>query len=412
MMHGTSGAAPLPPNGSPNDTRSVLLGSRVTTFELFFDLVYVITLTRVTAYMAHEHSGIGMLHGVLLLALVYFSWSAYAWLGNQARSDRGVVRLGMTLGMAGVFVVALTVPEAWDDAPGGLYGPLVLPCAYLFVRCVHLVIYARLARGDRGLRRQIAVSWPPVLAGSALLITGAVIGGWWQTVLYAAAIVVDWGGVYLTSRRGSWRIHSAAYFGERHQLFVIIAIGESLLAMAAGATDHPVSIPLLTAGILGVGAVAGLWWLYFDVVSLLVEHRLSETQGRTRLALAVNAYGYAHFPIVAGIVLTALGVEGVVAYADSSKGLGGFYAGALCGGAAVYLAGLLLFGHVSAGVWGPFRLAALLLVLAWLPAAVVLPPLAGLAGVVVLLAALAVTETWYYAELRRSVRPESQQIFE
>jgi hypothetical protein len=95
-----------------------------------------------------------------------------------------------------------------------------------------------------------------------------------------------------------------------------------------------------------------------------------------------------------------------VAYADSGKGLGGFYPGALCGGAATYLAGLLLFGRVSAGVWGPFRLAALCLLLAWLPAAVVLPPLAGLSGVVVLLAGVAACETWWYAELCRSVRPE------
>ncbi|GAB3003999.1 low temperature requirement protein A [Streptomyces pseudoechinosporeus] len=401
-MRNTGSAEHAPQAGA----RTVLVGSRVTTFELFFDLVYVITLTRVTQYMAQEHSGLGVLHGVLLLALVWFSWSAYAWLGNQARADLSVVRLGMTLAMAGVFVIALTVPEAWDDSPGGLYGPLVLPCAYLLVRSVHLVIYAHLARGDRGLLRQIAVSWPPVLTGSALLIVGAAIGGRWQTTLYAAAIVVDWGGVYLTSRRGSWRIHSAPYFTERHQLFVIIAIGESLIAMAAGATDRPIGVPLLAAGVLGVAAAAGLWWLYFDVVSLLVEHRLVETRGRARLSLAVNAYGYAHFPIAAGIVLTALGVEGVVAYADSGKGLGGFYAGVLCGGAATYLAGLLLFGRISAGVWGPFRLAALCLLLAWLPAAVVLPPLAGLSGVVVLLAAVAACETWWYAELRRSVRPE------
>ncbi|MEV6617135.1 low temperature requirement protein A [Streptomyces sp. NPDC051051] len=387
--------------------RALPVGSLVTTFELFFDLVYVITLTRVTAFMAHEHSGAGLLRGLLLLALVWFSWSAYAWLGNQARADTGAVRLGMSLAMAGVFVFALTVPETWHDAPGGLYGPVVLSCAYLVVRCVHLVLYGYLARGDIGLRRQVRVSWPPVLGGCALLIVGALIGGGWQTALFAAALVVDWGGVHLTSRRGSWRIHSAAYFTERHQLFVIIALGESLIAMGMGATDHPLSTPMLAAATLGVAAASGLWWLYFDVVSLLVEHRLDEARGQTRLTLAVNAFGYGHFPIVAGIVLTALGVEGVVAYADSGKGLGGFYASALCGGSAVYLAGLLLFGRLSVGVWGPFRLAAVCLLLAWLPAAMVLPPLAGLAGIVVVFAAVAVAEARRYGELRRNVRPNA-----
>ncbi|MET7775479.1 low temperature requirement protein A [Streptomyces mirabilis] len=129
----------------------------MTTFELFFDLVYVFALTQVTAYMAHAHTGAGVLQGMLLLALLWWSWSAYAWLGNQARVDLGIVRAGMGLAMVGVFVAALALPEAWHDAPGGLAGPLVLTGAYLFVRCVHLVVYGLLARGDRALRRQVAI---------------------------------------------------------------------------------------------------------------------------------------------------------------------------------------------------------------------------------------------------------------
>lgn len=390
--------------GPPGTAHAVLAGSRVTTFELFFDLVYVFTLTQVTAYMAHEHSGRGVLRGVLLLALVWISWSAYAWLGNQAQADPGVVRAGMTLAMAGVFVVALTVPEAWHDAPGGLNGPVVLACAYLFVRCVHLVLYGVLARGDHGLLRQITVSWPAVLGGSCLLIVGAVIGGWWQTALFAAAIATDWGGVYATSRRGNWRIRSASYFAERHELFMIIAIGESLLAMGAGAADHPISTPLLAAAVLGVAVALGLWWLYFDVATLVGEHQLSRTQGRDRLRLAVDAYGYAHFPIMAGIVLTAFGVEGVMAHADGGEALGGFYAWVLCGGAATYLAGLLLFGWTVLRQWSRFRLGGLFLLLGWSPAAAVLPPVAALASVVTVLAAVAAAETWWYAELRRRLR--------
>ncbi len=98
---------------------------RVTTFELFFDLVYVFAMTQVTGYMAHEHTALGVLQGLLLLAL-WWTWSAYAWLGNQARADEGLVRAGMAVAMAAIFVVALTIPEAWQDAPGGLSGPLVL----------------------------------------------------------------------------------------------------------------------------------------------------------------------------------------------------------------------------------------------------------------------------------------------
>ncbi|MFF8195075.1 low temperature requirement protein A [Streptomyces bobili] len=383
---------------------AVTVGHGVTTFELFFDLVYVFALTQVTEYMAHAHTAAGVLQGMLLLALLWWSWSAYAWLGNQARADLGIVRAGMGLAMAGVFVVALALPEAWHDLPGGLYGPLVLTCAYLFVRCVHLVVYGLLARGDRALRRQVAISWPPVLAGAALLLVGAAVGGSTQTALFAAAIVVDWGVVSATAWRGNWRIHSAEYFTERYQLFVIIAIGESLTALGVGAAEHPVSVSLLVAAVLGVAAALGLWWLYFDIVTHVVRRRLHEAGDPIRLALATSAYGIAHFPMVAGIVLTALGIEGVVSHADSGHGLGAFYAWVLCGGVAAYLVGLLVFGWIAVRVWGPYRLVALVLVLAWAPAATVLPPLASLAGAVSLLAALAGVETWRFSELRERVR--------
>ena len=141
--------------------RSTGEDDRVTTFELFFDLVYVFAATQVTGYMAHEHSGYGVVQGLLVLALLWWTWSAYAWLGNQARVDEGVLRVGMAVAMAAIFVVALTIPEAWQDAPGGLDGPLVLVGAYLLVRCVHLALYGVAAAGDRGLRRQLAITWGP-----------------------------------------------------------------------------------------------------------------------------------------------------------------------------------------------------------------------------------------------------------
>ncbi|MFE6822242.1 low temperature requirement protein A [Streptomyces sp. NPDC057690] len=379
-------------------------GHRVTTFELFFDLVYVFALTQVTKFMAHTHSGMGIVQGLLLLALLWWSWSAYAWLGNQARADLGIVRVGMGLAMVGVFAVALAVPEAWHDLPGGLNGPLVLAGAYLFVRCVHLVVYGLLARGDRELGRQVAVSWPPVLSGAGLLLAGAVVGGGTQTVLFAAAIAVDWGVVYSTSRRGSWRIHSAEYFSERYELFVIIAIGESLTALGVGAAELPVSLPLLAAAALGVGTATALWWLYFDVVTVVARRRLHQAERGTRLALAAGAYGVGHFPVIAGIVLTALGIEGVVGHADSAHGLGWFSALALCGGTALYLAGLLLFGRMAVNVWGPFRLVALVAVAAWTPVAAAVPPLASQAGVVAILAVLAAVETWWFAEIRNTMR--------
>jgi low temperature requirement protein LtrA len=369
----------------------------VTTFELFFDLVYVFAMTQVTGYILHAHDTLGVLQGLLVLALLWWTWCAYAWLGNQARADTGVVRAAMAVAMAALFVVALTVPEAWHDAKGGLYGPLVLVGAYLIVRCLHLSVYTLAARGDPGLRRQVAISWVPTLAGAALLIAGALLGGELQVFFFAGALAVDWGGVYVTSREGNWRIQSAPYWTERYGLFIILSIGESVVAIGVGAAGQPISTPLLAAGVLGIATALCLWWLYFDVVSSAAEHRLREAQGQARVRMAIEAYTYGHFPIVAGIIVGAVGVEGVLAHAGDVKPLGYFYAAALYGGIALYLAGHLFFKQRIDATLGVPRLVTVVVLLLALPVAAFLPPLVGLAGLVLLLVVLIGVETRRYA---------------
>ena len=148
-------------------------------------------------------------------------------------------------------------------------------------------------------------------------------------MFFAGALVVDWGGIYLTSREGNWRIHSAPHWSERHGLFIILAIGESVVAIGVGAADQPISMPLLAAGVLGIVAALCLWWLYFDVVSRAAENQLRDAQGQARVRMAIEAYTYGHFPIVAGIIVGAVGVEGVLAHAGEGDPLGLFYAAAL-----------------------------------------------------------------------------------
>ena len=395
------------------ERRSAILGGArptseedtATTFELFFDLVYVFAMTQVTGYIVHAHDALGVLQGLLVLALLWWTWCAYAWLGNQARADTGIVRAAMIVAMAALFVVALTIPEAWDDAEGGLDGPLVLVGAYLLVRCVHLSVYALAARGDPGLRRQLAISWGPTVAGAVLLVAGVLLGGQLQTVFFAGALVVDWGGIYLTSREGNWRIHSAPHWTERHGLFIILAIGESVVAIGVGAAGQPISMPLLAAGVLGVVAALCLWWLYFDVVSRTAEHRLRDARGQARVRMALEAYTYGHFPIVAGIIVGAVGVEGVLAHAGDGKPLGFFYAATLYGGFALYLAGHLLFKQRMYAALSVPRVLTVGVLLLALPAATFLPPLVGLLGLVLLLGVLIGVETRRYAALRAGVRP-------
>ncbi|WP_433413113.1 low temperature requirement protein A [Microtetraspora malaysiensis] len=366
---------------------------RATPFELFFDLVYVFAITQLTGSMARERDADGVFRGLLMLALLWGTWSGYTWLGNHSRADGGLLRGGMVVAMAAIFVVGLTIPEAWADGPGAL----VLVGAYLVVRWVHLMVFAVAANGDTGLRRQIAITWLPMTASAALLVSGTLLGSWTQVLLFAVALAVDWVGIYLTARNGHWRLRSPAHMTERHGLFLILAIGESVIAVGAGAAGQPVSAALLLAAILGIAVAVCLWWLYFDVVAGAAERRLSGVRGEEQVILAVEAYTYGHFPIIAGILLTALGVEGVVAHAGEGEPLGVFSALALHGGVALYLVGHLLFRLRMQRTLGRRRLAAACAVLAAAPAAVLLPPLAGLAGVVAILAALIAVERGRHA---------------
>ncbi len=386
----------------PRGARPTGEGHRGTNFELFFDLVYVFALTQVTGYMAHTHTAYSVLRALLLLALLWWIWEGFTWLGNQAYG--GVLRAGGAIALAAMFIVALSIPEAWHDAPGGLNGPLVLVVAYIVVRCIHLTLSTMAAVNDTALRRQVRITWIPELAGAALLLAGALVGGWKQTLLFAAAVLVAWGGVYLTSRDGSWRVRSATHFNERHGLFILIALGESFTAIGIGAAQEPISTPLIVAACLGIAVALSLWWLYFDIVSRAAEERLREAGGQARVRMALEAYSYGHFPIVAGIMITALGVEGVLAHAGDIKPLGAFDALALLGGAALYLAGHLIFKNRMQYSLSRPRLITVLLLLAATPAAAVLPPLAGLAGLVLILAALIVIETIRYAAVRQRQR--------
>src|SRR5690348_5889651 len=131
---------------------------RVTTFELFFDLVFVFAVTQVTAFMVNEHGAVGLGQGLLILALLWWAWCAFAWLGQQAQADMGVVRIAMTVAMVAVFIVALAIPEAWHDAPGGLNGPVTLATAYVLVKFSHVAGYWIAAGQDTALRRQLLLS--------------------------------------------------------------------------------------------------------------------------------------------------------------------------------------------------------------------------------------------------------------
>ncbi|MDQ3474860.1 MAG: low temperature requirement protein A [Actinomycetota bacterium] len=381
----------------------------VTPLELFFDLVFVFALTQVTALMADQPSGEGVLRGMLILSVLWWCWVGYAWLGNVVRADEGVIRLAMFGAMAAMFVLALTIPESFDDLTGGLPGPVVFAVGYFVVRAAHLLLFLAVSRDDPGLRRQVLRFAPSVVLGTSFLLIASQLDGVAQTALWATALVADYVGTMLAGASG-WRVNSAGHFAERHGLIVIVALGESIVSIGIGVTELPISWPIVIASALGLALSAGLWWAYFDVAALDSEHALAAADGEKRARLARDGYSYLHLPMIAGIILLSLGLKKVLGYVGGDDGhswadpLYGVPLAALYGGVALFLLAHIGFRLRTTGIVEWPRLVAVLLLLAAIPAVVALPSLVTLAVLTALVAALVCFETLRYGDKRDKVR--------
>jgi low temperature requirement protein LtrA len=386
-------------------------GHRVTELELFFDLVFVYGLTQVTALMAARNSWTGALEGLIVLALLWFAWSAFAWLGNQAKADEGVLRLALVLAMTAVFVVALAIPNAFEDRDGLVdAAPLALAVGLVAARLVHLGVYFIAAGDDAGLRRQLLLTTVPVGGWAVLLLAGAFVDGGARLALWFLALVVDYVGIFVSSKGEGWRLYAAGHFAERHGLIVIIAIGESIVSIGVGTSDVELSGVLLLAVLLGIAISVTLWWSYFDVVAPVAERVLAERQGDARAKLARDSYTYLHFPMVVGIVFLALGMKKVVGYVadpvghDVSDPLTGVPLVALYGGVALYLLAHIAFRLRNLHSVNRQRLAVALLLLLLMPLAWQLPAIVALGLVAALMVGLIVLEATRFAESRDAVR--------
>jgi low temperature requirement protein LtrA len=369
--------------------RQPLSGSaRVSTFELLFDLVFVFAFTQVTEFMVSTHSAVGVLQALIILSTLWWSWSSYGWLTNQTSVNDGILRIGMLVAMCGIFVQALAIPSAFHRS-GSLNAALVIGIAYLVVRLVHMGLYLVAAGDDRALRRQVLRSSVSMWVSFPLIVVGALITPAIQTWFWLAAVVADIALTYLTARGGDWRIHSAAHWAERHGLVIILALGESVVAIGAGVGGSRLTLAVLGGAVLALLLTAGLWWLYFDAISSAAEERLSREDDRGRAALATDAYTFVHLLLVSGIVISALGVEEVMRSVDKSGPLGLFGSCALYGGTALYLFGHAVFWKRAGGTWKVWRLVGASLLLASIPLGLVVSSIVAL-GLAVLLTALVI----------------------
>jgi low temperature requirement protein LtrA len=366
---------------------------KVTTLELFFDLVFVFAITQVTTLMAHDPTWRGLGQGLLVLSTLWWGWAAYSWLTNTIDPEEGGARIAMLAAMAAALVASLAVPGAFG------HDALLFAVAYTALRVVHIVVYVRGAP-DGDVRRAIARMAPGFLVFCGLLLAASATDGWLQGGLWLLALVVHVAGLALSGLQG-WRV-SPAHFAERHGLIIIIALGEQIVSIGVGASGHPVDAALVAVALLGVTAAFALWWAYFDVVALVAERRLRAAEGVERARMARDSYTYLHLPMVAGIVLLAFGIK--TAAAHTGDALAAAPATALCGGVALYLLAHVAFRLRNVHTWSPRRIVVAAFCLALIPAATAIPALATLALVTAALSALIAYEALRFADARDRVR--------
>jgi low temperature requirement protein LtrA len=369
-------------------------GERVMPLELFFDLVFVLALTQCTALMADQPTWEGLAKGLLVLGVLWWAWVGYAWLTSVVDPEEGMVRLAIIGAMAGLLVAALCVPKVFESSAA------LFAAAYAVVRFGQILLFIAASRDDPNLRYSVYTLAGSTAVGVGLLTAASFADGTLQGALWALALGLDMAGPYFFGAEG-WKL-MPGHFAERHGLIIIIALGESVVAIGAGAGNE-VDAGIAVAAVLGIVVAAALWWLYFDVVALVAERRLTNAaEGRERNEIARDSFSYLHLPMVAGIVLVALGLKKTLGHVDEE--LKTVPAVAMLGGAALYLLAHAAFRWRNVHRFSTQRVLCAVLLVALIPLGVELPALATLAILAALLVVLIAYERVRFAELRERLR--------
>ncbi len=324
--------------GPPADAKQPL---RVSTLELFFDLVFVFTITQLTGLLSRDLTPTGALRVLLVFGVLWWMYAGYAWLTNARTPARLPERLLLLLAMTGFLVIGLAIPDAFARRGEAI----ALGLGYLLVVVVHGALYQRL---NRNILRLV-----PFNVLSALLVIAAgifgVSGGAERPAGYAlwvAALAVQALSPLIVHPRGRFSIQPS-HFVERHGALIIVAFGESVADIGIGAAGRPVTFGLIAPAALGLALAAALWWAYFGVGDdERAEDAMTRADPAARPALALNAYFYAYIPMLLGIVTLAAGIKEVIGQVDGSGSTVRYpVALALGGGVALYLAGDAAFRH-------------------------------------------------------------------
>jgi low temperature requirement protein LtrA len=361
---------------------------RTSYLELFFDLVFVFAITQVTALMLDDPSAAGYAKGALVLGLVYWAWSAFTWATNAIDLGQPLHRLGYLLAMGASFGMAIAVPDTFSGAAEWFVVPLFV------VRMLHLALYIHGLAEDPEHRAAILKLTPYFAFAPVVILVGGFVEHDLRVALWVAAIAIDVGGALRMGAGAGFRI-SPAHFAERYGLFIIIALGESIVAVGSGLADHPEDLAFAAALAVAFLGVAAIWWAYFDFTAAVLARALARRPPEVRGPLARDIFTICHYPMVLGIILFAVAAKKTVAApGEPLSGAGRFALGA---GLAVFLLGF------AAGRYRVVRHVAyerLATAAACALAVVLLPDVDGLALMAIVVGCLVAGLTWETVHLR------------
>ena len=378
-------ADPITLDASATEPDGAVSAERTTSpVELLWDLVFVFAITQVTTLLSSNLSWAGFGRSMLVLALVWWAWSAFVWASSAQDPDAPLFRGLLFIAMVLIFLAGLALPRTFGSEA------TLFAVTYAGVRLLHLALYADASRRGNASLAAIAGFALTVAVGMALLVVGSFAGGLARALLWASAAAIDYAGPGLLTRerlRGLQQV-AAAHFTERYSLFIIICLGESIVAVGLSASRRPLDAQLVAAVSFALLITIGLWWTYFDRFAATAQARLREH--RDPVLAASDAYSYLHLVLVAGIIIFAVGAKFSAAHVGSSLSQGARLA--LCGGVALYLAGHVAFRARLTGNIGYLKLGAAAACLVLFAAGAGLPSWAIVASVSAVLAVLVVLE--------------------
>ncbi|MGC5051799.1 low temperature requirement protein A [Micromonospora sp. DT48] len=394
-------------------------GARVDKFEIFFDLVFVFSFFNIARSTAANLNGAGMLHALLVLAVLWWCWVVHTVVATRIRIGEGFVPVLMVAGMAALFSFAVAMPQAFVNSRENETGPIVVAVSYVVIRAVHLALFLHIVRDNPTERRQLRRYAPELTLSTVLLLVAALLPAHLHDMgtahlvrdaLWMTVVLLQY-GTGLFARTWGWGVTSAEHWTERYDLILIIALGESVISVGLGSDllNQPATWPGVTAGVLGIVLTAALWWVHYDMIGPAARIALHATLGRARMLMARDAYAYLYLLMITGIITFALGAEGIVHdVAEPGVPLGepahGPDVPMMFGGVLLYLLGSMLFQLRTLGTLTWLRVGTLIALAVGIPVARQMPALAALGLVTAICVGLVFAEVVLMSEARQALR--------